>query len=272
MIHDLTFFSLPQLHSRFKRLFFRSWIRRLARNTKIGVVTPSSATAQEFYHLAPNAPRRTTVALLGYDNSLFSPPSARDITAFTSTLTPPVTQWIAFLGTLEPRKNVPALINAFSSLPSSLTTNTALLLSGGPGWDEAVEPAIMKAQLGGLNVRKLGYLPQEQLKSFLGGAELVVYPSLGEGFGLPVLEAMACGAAVLTTRELSLPEVGGDVAFYTDTDAMSISENLAELLKNPSSLARAKTLGPERAKTFSWASTAEAMAQAISKELSGRSL
>ena len=268
MIHDLTFFSLPHLHSPLKRLFFRSWIKRIGRNSQLGVVTPSAATAQEFFSIAPMAPARTTVALLGYDRSLFFPPTRAQVTTFSQSVDAPAGGWIAFLGTLEPRKNVPALIQAFSSLPSEVRDNKALLLSGGDGWDDKVDTCLAEARNKGADIRKLGYLPTEQLKALLGGAELVVYPSLGEGFGLPVLEAMACGAPVLTTQELSLPEVGGDVAFYSGTDASSISESMFKLLTNPTVLARAKKQGPLRASTFTWEATADKIASAIQLVLS----
>ena len=92
----------------------------------------------------------------------------------------------------------------------------ALVLAGAPGWDAGVEPAVA-AVPAGMTVLRPGHLPVDLLPGLLGGALVVAYPSLGEGFGLPVLEAMACGAAVLTTRKLSLPEVGGDAVAYTGT-------------------------------------------------------
>ena len=123
--------------------------------------------------------------------------------------------YVGFLGTLEPRKNVPALIRAWARAVGADSEPPALVLAGGPGWDDQVQPAIDQVP-SRLRVIRAGYLPLRDLPGFLAGARVLAYPSLGEGFGLPVLEAMACGAAALTTRELSLPEVGGDAVAYCD--------------------------------------------------------
>ena len=108
-----------------------------------------------------------------------------------------------------------------------------------------------------IRVIRAGYLPFEQLAGFLGGAELVAYPSLGEGFGLPVLEAMACGACVLTTRRLSLPEVGGEAVAYCGVGAGDIAAAIADLLNDPARRSSLAASGQQRAKDFSWAVSAE---------------
>jgi glycosyltransferase involved in cell wall biosynthesis len=105
-------------------------------------------------------------------------------------------------------------------------------------------------------VRTLGYLPLPELSAFLGGAEVVAYPSLGEGFGLPVLEAMASGAAVLTTRELALPEVGGDAVAYTEVDPGSIESALRRLLDDGELRLRMRTAARERTTLFTWETSA----------------
>ena len=129
------------------------------------------------------------------------------------------------------------------------------MLAGSPGWDSGVEPALA-AVPAGLTVLRPGHLPVELLPGLLGGAQVVAYPSLGEGFGLPVLEAMACGAAVLTTRKLSLPEVGGDAVAYTGTGAGDIAAALADLLDDPARRAELAAAAVERASRFTWAASA----------------
>jgi len=185
-----------------------------------------------------------------------------------------VESWLAFLGTLEPRKNVPALIAAYrrSMADRSPGDRPALLLAGAPGWDDAVGPSVADAVDAGFDVRTLGYLPLDMLSAFLGGAELVVYPSLGEGFGLPVLEAMASGALVSTTRRLSLPEVGGEAVLYSEPDVASIAEVLTEALDLPADAARdLRSRAIERAALFTWAAAAEAHLAAYRSAVERRS-
>ena len=115
-----------------------------------------------------------------------------------------------------------------------------------------------------VRVIRAGYLPLGELSGFLGGATVVAYPSLGEGFGLPVLEAMAAGAAVLTTRRLAIPEVGGDAVAYCGTEAEDIAAGLLELLDDPARRAELSAAAQRRAKEFSWAASAVLHRQAYS--------
>jgi glycosyltransferase involved in cell wall biosynthesis len=124
------------------------------------------------------------------------------------------------------------------------------------GWDDRVDTAVA-AVPGHLTVLRPGYLPLTDLPGFLGGAEIVAYPSLGEGFGLPVLEAMACRATVLTTDRLALPEVGGDAVAYTGTDKGEISVAMASLLADPAGRERLAARAVERAATFTWGRAAD---------------
>jgi glycosyltransferase involved in cell wall biosynthesis len=133
----------------------------------------------------------------------------------------------------------------------------ALVLAGGAGWDRELDAAVA-AVPSGLRLLRPGYLPLADLPGLLGAAAVVAYPSLGEGFGLPVLEAMACGAAVLTTRRLALPEVGGDAVAYTEPDAASIADALGRLLSDPELREHLSRAGVARAQRFSWAACAEA--------------
>ena len=115
----------------------------------------------------------------------------------------------------------------------------ALVLGGGGGWSEEVDTAVAQVPPH-LRLIRPGYLRFSDLPGFLGGALVVAFPSRGEGFGLPVLEAMACGAPVLTTHCTSLPEVGGEAVAYTEPDAEAIRDSLRALLDDP---ARRETLG-----------------------------
>ncbi|WP_426592756.1 glycosyltransferase family 4 protein [Cellulomonas sp. McL0617] len=267
-LHDATFFSLPHLHSGLKWRFFRRAIRRAVRRAA-AVVVPSQATGAEVRRYVGGDPRRFHVAYHGVDTSVFHPSAPADVARVRAGLGLGDTPYVAFLGTLEPRKNVPALVRGWVGSVRQLGARApALVLAGGRGWDEDVDPAVA-AVPDGLRVFRPGYLPLEDLAPYLSGAAVVAYPSLGEGFGLPVLEAMACGAAVLTTRELSLPEVGGDAVAYCGTDEAGIAAALTDLLADPSRRARLGEAAVARAAGFTWDAAARVHVEAFEQALRG---
>jgi glycosyltransferase involved in cell wall biosynthesis len=265
-LHDATFFTDRRLHSGVKGRFFRGWTRTSLKLAAVCVV-PSQATANELVRHVLARPERLVVAHHGVDLARFHVPTAEQIAAAATYLNLADSRWIAVLGTLEPRKNVPALIRAYvrgaGGRPPELPV-PPLVLAGSPGWDQAIEPAIAAVPSGVVVVRP-GHLPVNLLAGFLGGAELVVYPSLGEGFGLPVLEAMACGAAVLTTRRLSLPEVGGDAVAYTDVGAGDIAEALEAVLADEALRSELSARAIARAATFTWRAAAESHQKAYDR-------
>jgi len=260
-VHDGTFFSHPGVHTRLKAVFFRSWLRLLARSSAV-VVSPSIATAEELGRYTGLDRRRVVIAPHGVDGEVFRPPTDDEIARLRSELGISV-PWIAFLGTLEPRKNVPALVDGFVRAVRDDPNAPALVLAGGKGWDPRIDAAL-QAVPSSLTVLRPGYVDRDLLPALLGGARLVAYPSLGEGFGLPVAEALACGAAVLTTRKLSLPEVGGDAVAYCETDAESIAEGLRSAL-SPSEQTRLRSGAAARAALFTWRRSADAHVEAFTR-------
>ncbi len=247
--HDATFFSDPAVHTPLKRVFFRSWMRLSSRMAR-RIVVPSAATLDETLRYCPAAEGKLVVAHHGYDATTFHPPTATELDRFR-VAHGIEGDWIAFLGTLEPRKNLPALVEAHRSVYAAHPGTPPLLIAGARGWERD------RLSDGDASSRLLGFLPVEQLAAFLGGARLVCYPSLGEGFGLPVLEAMACGAPVLTTRRLALPEVGGEAAAYAKPEPALLAQALTALLGDESLLARMREAGPARAAMFTWRRSAE---------------
>ncbi|WP_324274246.1 glycosyltransferase family 1 protein [Blastococcus brunescens] len=254
-LHDATFFTHPDVHLAVKRTFFRSWTRVSLRRAR-RCVTPSAATRDELVRVAGARADRIDVAHLGVDSRRFHVPSDAERAAVREHLGL-TGRYVAFLGTLEPRKNAAALVRGWVRAVADAEDPPALVLAGGRGWDEEIERAAAEVPAG-LTLLRPGYLPLEQLAGLLGGAEVVAYPSLGEGFGLPVLEAMACGAPVLTTRRLSLPEVGGDAVAYTEPDPGAIGTALRELLDAPERRAALAAAARDRAALFDWRSCARA--------------
>lgn len=263
-LHDATFFTHPDVHVPVKRAFFKTWTRASLRLADRCIV-PSAATRDELVRVAGAQRDRIDVVHLGVDEATFHPPTKPEIAAAAAHLGLGDRPYVAFLGTLEPRKNIPNLIRAFTGVVSGRDNQPALVIAGGSGWDESLE-AQLDALPSDVEVIRPGFLPLEMLRGYLGGATVVAYPSLGEGFGLPVLEGMACGAAVLTTPHLALAEVGGDAVEYTSTVSGSIERVLRSLLESPERRRELSERGLRRAKLFSWDNAAEAHQQ-IYREL-----
>lgn len=258
--HDATFFSDPKVHTPFKRIFFRTWMRLSVRLAS-RIIVPSTATASQLarYVGEPRQPYR--VVYHGVDREMFRPPTAAEIAAAAATLGLADAPWIAFLGTLEPRKNLPALLEAYTHVVTTWDPANGplptLALAGSAGWGPGLDSTIAAVPAPG-RVARLGYVDLALVPALLGGALIVTYPSLGEGFGLPVLEAMACGAPVLTTRRLALPEVGGDAVAYTEPDAPAIAAALLALAADPTERTRLAGLGLARSADFTWQACAAA--------------
>jgi glycosyltransferase involved in cell wall biosynthesis len=217
-----------------------------------GFVCISQATADALTARFPAAAGRVTVAPLAVSPALRA--EAMDLPG----------GFVLAVGTLEPRKNLPRLAAAYARLPSELQAAHPLLIAGRIGWD-AAETLGALAGLGD-RCRLLGTVPDAQLAALYERCTVFCYPSLAEGFGLPVLEAMAAGAAVITSDVSSLAEVGGDaVEYVSPTDTGSIAAALERLLRDPRRRAALSAAARERAGRFSWDRHAELTLRALER-------
>jgi glycosyltransferase involved in cell wall biosynthesis len=179
--------------------------------------------------------------------------------------------YILAVGNLQPRKNIRRLIEAYSRLPATLQRKYRLVVAGQALW---LHSGIYQAAIDhGVQHRLVftGYVPDQDLVPLYNAATLFVYPSLYEGFGLPVLEAMACGTPVVTSNLSSLPEVAGEAALLADpSDVHDLAAQMARVLEDPQLARRLSEQGLERARAFSWQETArrviEIYAQVLSQE------
>jgi glycosyltransferase involved in cell wall biosynthesis len=255
-LHDATFFSDPHLHLAVKSRFFAQWTRFSCRRAD-ALLVPSKATKDELLRVVGADADRIKVVPHGVDHGRFRRPGAEEVREVRLWLGLSAdAPYIAFLGTLEPRKNVPGLVRAYIESCSTLPAPPTLVLAGSSGWDSEIEGALSELPEH-LRVIRPGFVPDGLLPGLLGGAEVVAFPSFGEGFGLPVLEAMACGATVLTTDRLSLPEVGGDSVFYAKSPmAHDVAAALSQLLADPDGRANLGISAASRAASFGWMETA----------------
>jgi glycosyltransferase involved in cell wall biosynthesis len=266
-VHDATFFTEPEHYDKSRRTFFRSAIKTSLRRAE-RVIVPSKATRDELIRLLGADPTRLDVAYHGVDPAAFHAPSADEKARVRARLGLGEGTYVAFLGAKEPRKNVPNLVRGWAMAVAERDTPPALVLAGGQGHDDEIDQAVASVPPN-LRLLRPGYLRFADLPGYLGGALVAAYPSYGEGFGLPVLEAMACGAPVLTTPRLSLPEVGGDAVAYTGPEPDEIARDLGALLDDEPRRVALAGAGLARAKEFSWDSSAEVHLAAWSRAVSG---
>jgi glycosyltransferase involved in cell wall biosynthesis len=255
-IHDLSFFTDPDRYSEINAVALMSATKTAARQAA-RLIVPSNATRDELVRVLSIDPGRIDVAHHGVDHRLFHRPDEVQVSRVTARLGLHGKPYVAFLGSLTPRKNAPALVSGWAAAVADMAEPPALVLAGGGGWSQELDKAVSGVPPH-LRLIRPGYLPFADLPGFLGGAIVVAAPSRGEGFGLAVLEAMACGAPVLTTYRTSLPEVGGDAVAYTEPDADSIAVTLRALLDHPERRTALSEAGYARAQDFTWAASAAA--------------
>jgi glycosyltransferase involved in cell wall biosynthesis len=255
-IHDLSFYTDPDRYTAISAMSLKSAVTTAARQAT-RLIVPSKATRDELVRVLAVDPARIDVAPHGVDHRLFHQPDEAQVSHVTARLGLHGKPYVAFLGSLAPRKNAPALVSGWAAAVADLAEPPALVLGGGGGWSQELDEAVARVP-SHLRLVRPGYLPFADLPGFLGGALVVAAPSRGEGFGLPVLEAMACGAPVLTTNRTALPEVGGDAVAYTEPDAESIAVALRALLDDPVRRAALAAAGHARSQAFTWAASAAA--------------
>ena len=250
-IHDLTFFDRPDLHERVKVSVFKRAIRVAAHRAQ-AIVCVSHATARRLGELvSPACP--VHVIPHGVDTSRFTPqaPAGHDDADSLARLGVHA-PYVAFLGTLEPRKDVATLVRAFTLLAGE-HPDLRLVVAGGRGWANAdYEQALRRSPVRD-RIVETGYVADGDLPALLRGAAAVAYPAIEEGFGLPVLEALACGAPVVTTAGSVMEEIAGPAVLTAPAGAPdALAGALAEAMAGGGAAAGRRARGLEVAATHSW--------------------
>jgi alpha-1,3-rhamnosyl/mannosyltransferase len=244
-IHDLSLEVHPEFHPRDRVLFSRKYFRT-SLDRADALITPSDFTRKEIERVHPSVAVNIHPIHLGVNPSVFFPHAKDEVDAFKTKHRLPE-RYVLFAATADPRKNMKTLLAALERLPASI----ALVCTGWSGWGRKEK----KGMPAGMRNRVLftGYVSDAELALLYSGGRLFAYPSFYEGFGLPVLEAMACGCPVLCSDAASLPEVCEDAALYCPPDdAACMADVISEVFSSDKLYKAMKKKGLQQAKKFRW--------------------
>ncbi len=247
-VHDLTAMLLPELHTsgnvKADSRFTDNVLRRAD-----GLIAVSENTRRDLVRLLGVNPERIEVVYPGIDErfSRTTRETAGDVLRRLGLVKP----YVLFLGTVEPRKNLDLLLDAWTGLSSSLREEFELVIAGPSGW--APRSTLNRLAEAGAGVRRLGYVAEDDLPALTAGARAFAYPSLYEGFGFPVAQAIAAGVPVLTSNVSSLPEVAGEGGLLVDPRSVAeIRDGLARLLTSEALCRQLSAAGRRHATRFRW--------------------
>jgi glycosyltransferase involved in cell wall biosynthesis len=245
-VYDLSFVYFPDRFPAWQRFYLQRQTARSCRQAR-RVITISESSRQDVHDFFGAPLAKIDVVRPGVDE-VFRPLPAADVEAFCRNRG--LGRFILHVGTLQPRKNIPALIEAFARLPDP---TLQLVLVGGKGWlfaeiFERVEALGVQER-----VRFIGYVPDEELPFWYNAADLLVFPSVYEGFGMPVVEAMACGTPVVAAESSSIPEAAGAAGLlFLPHDIAGLAERMAAVLNDAALSSSMRQKGLEQARQFSW--------------------
>jgi alpha-1,3-rhamnosyl/mannosyltransferase len=251
-VHDMTCWLLPELHTAANVRADRAFGEHVLRSAD-GIIAVSESTRQDVIRMLGVSPERVRTIWSGVPEAYFQAKPR-----------PAKQPYLLFLGTIEPRKNVGMLLDAWESMKPSLRKEFRLVVAGASGWKSG---AVMQRLAAGVpGVQFAGYVAEEDVPSLVAGALALVYPSLYEGFGFPVAQALAAGTPVIVSNVSSLPEIAGDAALLVDPHSVAeLRAALESIVTSPSLRARLAANARKRASAFRWERAARASLEFFSK-------
>lgn len=251
-IHDLGYHYFPAAHPTLQRLYLH-WSTRWSARAATSLIAVSQATANDLTHFYGTPAHKIHVIHEAHDLASANPPSSS---------TPIMRAWqrpyALYVGTIQPRKNLARLIEAYIKLHEAHDLSWDLVIVGGSGWRSAELEAQVQARGLSDRIHFTGYVADEELPTLYTNARFFCFPSLFEGFGLPVLEAQSYGAPVMTANNSSLPEIAGDAALLVDpTDVDAIADAMLRLSQDEVLRQQLITAGYRNVQRFSWVKAAQ---------------
>lgn len=248
-IHDGFFFARPPADA--EAAAREQAPARLAARDATKIITDSHFSKAELLRFLPLEPERIDVVHLGVDGRFFDP-------SIVPESFPDAKRYVLFVGELESRKGIDTLLEAMGRMPEEIARETVVAIAGRLSGRPDLHGKPVPPTPPGVRLQMLGHVSDERLLSLYKGAAAFVFPSRYEGFGLPVLEAMACGTPVVASDAASIPEAGGDAALYFPAgDAGALASALARVLSEPALAADLRAKGKTHAAAMSWDATAE---------------
>jgi len=255
-LYDLTCWTMPEFHTAANVAAERGMAERVWKRAD-GLIAISAHTRDSAVERLKLDARRIRVIPCGVDDRFFAAGCAEtraetEAARARYALTRP---YVLAVGSIEPRKNLDLALDAWAALPAERRAEFEFVVAGPEGW--RARQTVERLRAGAEGVRYLGYVPEADLPGLTAGAALLFYPSLYEGFGLPVAQAMACGVAVLTSNVSALPETAGEGAAYADPRSLSeMRDALERLLGSPERRRALGAAGRQRAERYRWESAA----------------
>ena len=256
-VHDMVYKAFPETVRARTKYMLDTGLKKSMKRADI-IVTDSEFSKTEIIKYFPQYQDKIRVVPCGVDLNKFHPCNDTDKIERVRKDFETGEEYFLYLGTIEPRKNLERLIEAYAEFVKNTDNPPNLVLAGGKGW--LYDSIYAKAEKLGIEKKVIftKYIPSEDINALMCGAVAFVFPSIYEGFGMPPLEAMACGVPVLTSGEASLPEVTGDSAVIVDAYSVnSIAEGLERIYSDRNLRERLSREGSERAEKFTWEKSAE---------------
>lgn len=257
VVHDLSFLIIRNSFRTHSQIILKNQLLHMVRRAS-KIIAVSQSTKRDLLRFYQVNPAQVSVVYEGYDTDAYKPHSDMDRVKALGQRYGIDAHYVLYVGTLEPRKNIPRLIEAFASLKKQGMIRHKLVIAGKKDWlYNNIFQTVTRAGLDD-EVIFTDYVPDQDLPLLISGADLFVYPSLYEGFGLPPLEAMACGIPVITSNLSSLPEVVGDAGILVDPYSVDeIAEAIHQVLSDAKLREQMQQKGLDRARMFSWEKTAQ---------------